>query len=121
MVRGFALNKFGSPLRLLAASHSNLVLVPPLPMAGLALRAYGSRLRSKRIRLAAALARRQPFEPCSRPASADGGTRTRTALSGQRILSPLRLPFRHIGARAEPNEAARRQTASAISTGIRLQ
>jgi hypothetical protein len=28
---------------------------------------------------------------------ADGGTRTRTALSGQRILSPLRLPFRHIG------------------------
>jgi hypothetical protein len=29
--------------------------------------------------------------------SADGGTRTRTTLSGQRILSPLRLPFRHIG------------------------
>jgi hypothetical protein len=28
---------------------------------------------------------------------ADGGTRTRTTLSGQRILSPLRLPFRHIG------------------------
>jgi hypothetical protein len=28
---------------------------------------------------------------------ADGGTRTRTILSGQRILSPLRLPFRHIG------------------------
>jgi hypothetical protein len=27
----------------------------------------------------------------------DGGTRTRTTLSGQRILSPLRLPFRHIG------------------------
>ena len=40
--------------------------------------------------------------------SADGGTRTRTALSGQRILSPLRLPFRHIGARAEANEAAHR-------------
>jgi hypothetical protein len=30
---------------------------------------------------------------------ADGGTRTRTDLSIQRILSPLRLPFRHIGAR----------------------
>jgi hypothetical protein len=30
---------------------------------------------------------------------ADGGTRTRTDLSVQRILSPLRLPFRHIGAR----------------------
>src|ERR1700736_5412277 len=29
--------------------------------------------------------------------SADGGTRTRPPLSGQRILSPLRLPFRHIG------------------------
>jgi hypothetical protein len=29
--------------------------------------------------------------------STDGGTRTRTTLSGQRILSPLRLPFRHIG------------------------
>jgi hypothetical protein len=29
----------------------------------------------------------------------DGGTRTRTTLSGQRILSPLRLPFRHIGLR----------------------
>ena len=28
---------------------------------------------------------------------ADGGTRTRTTLSDQRILSPLRLPFRHIG------------------------
>jgi hypothetical protein len=28
---------------------------------------------------------------------ADGGTRTRTILSNQRILSPLRLPFRHIG------------------------
>jgi hypothetical protein len=41
---------------------------------------------------------------------ADGGTRTRTALSGQRILSPLRLPFRHIGARAEANEAAHRWT-----------
>jgi hypothetical protein len=31
--------------------------------------------------------------------AADGGTRTRTDLSVQRILSPLRLPFRHIGAR----------------------
>jgi hypothetical protein len=41
---------------------------------------------------------------------ADGGTRTRTALSGQRILSPLRLPFRHIGARAKANEAAHRWT-----------
>jgi hypothetical protein len=27
----------------------------------------------------------------------DGGTRTRTTPSDQRILSPLRLPFRHIG------------------------
>jgi hypothetical protein len=88
-------------------------------MAGLALRAYGSRLRLKTTWLVAALTRRQPFEPCSRPASADGGTRTRTALSGQRILSPLRLPFRHIGARAEPNEAARRKTASAICAGFR--
>jgi hypothetical protein len=43
-------------------------------------------------------------------AGADGGTRTRTALSGQRILSPLRLPFRHIGARAKANEAAHRWT-----------
>jgi hypothetical protein len=41
---------------------------------------------------------------------ADGGTRTRTALSGQRILSPLRLPFRHIGARTKANEAAHRWT-----------
>jgi hypothetical protein len=32
---------------------------------------------------------------------ADGGTRTRTDLSIQRILSPLRLPFRHIGARPD--------------------
>jgi hypothetical protein len=32
---------------------------------------------------------------------ADGGTRTRTDLSVQRILSPLRLPFRHIGARPD--------------------
>ena len=32
---------------------------------------------------------------------ADGGTRTRTDLSIQRILSPLRLPFRHIGACAK--------------------
>ena len=31
----------------------------------------------------------------------DGGTRTRTTLSGQRILSPLRLPFRHIGVRQQ--------------------
>ena len=30
--------------------------------------------------------------------NAGGGTRTRTAPSGQRILSPLRLPFRHPGA-----------------------
>lgn len=29
--------------------------------------------------------------------SADDGTRTHTDLSVQRILSPLRLPFRHIG------------------------
>jgi hypothetical protein len=36
------------------------------------------------------------------PVPADGGTRTRTTLSGQRILSPLRLPFRHIGLRADP-------------------
>jgi hypothetical protein len=28
---------------------------------------------------------------------AGGGTRTRTSLSGQGILSPLRLPFRHAG------------------------
>ena len=43
----------------------------------------------------------QVWEPFSlKFHSADGGTRTRTALSGQRILSPLRLPFRHIGARA---------------------
>jgi hypothetical protein len=28
---------------------------------------------------------------------AGGGTRTRTELSLQRILSPLRLPFRHPG------------------------
>ena len=28
---------------------------------------------------------------------ADGGTRTHTSLSRKRILSPLRLPFRHIG------------------------
>ena len=32
---------------------------------------------------------------------ADGGTRTRTDLSIQRILSPLRLPFRHIGERQQ--------------------
>jgi hypothetical protein len=50
---------------------------------------------------------------------ADGGTRTRTALSGQRILSPLRLPFRHIGLRREVarNQAAQRNCASANSTG----
>jgi hypothetical protein len=29
--------------------------------------------------------------------SAGGGTRTRTSLSEQGILSPLRLPFRHAG------------------------
>ncbi len=29
--------------------------------------------------------------------NAGGGTRTRTALSRQRILSPLRMPFRHPG------------------------
>ena len=34
-------------------------------------------------------------------AGADGGTRTRTDLSIQRILSPLRLPFRHIGVRQQ--------------------
>jgi hypothetical protein len=51
------------------------------------------------------------------PAYADGGTRTRTALSGQRILSPLRLPFRHIGARAEANEAARPWTGKRIFYG----
>lgn len=28
---------------------------------------------------------------------ADGGTRTHTPLTEKRILSPLRLPFRHIG------------------------
>ena len=53
----------------------------------------------------------QVWEPSSAKFDyADGGTRTRTALSGQRILSPLRLPFRHIGARAEANEAAHRWT-----------
>jgi hypothetical protein len=53
----------------------------------------------------------QVWEPFSAKFDyADGGTRTRTALSGQRILSPLRLPFRHIGARAEANEAAHRCT-----------
>jgi hypothetical protein len=39
--------------------------------------------------------------------SADGGTRTRTILSNQRILSPLRLPFRHIGlSKQARNQAA---------------
>ena len=40
----------------------------------------------------------------------DGGTRTRTTLSGQRILSPLRLPFRHIGVRSQPSVRARNFT-----------
>jgi hypothetical protein len=40
-----------------------------------------------------------PPEPKTYHRFADGGTRTRTDLSIQRILSPLRLPFRHIGAR----------------------
>jgi hypothetical protein len=31
------------------------------------------------------------------PEGADGGIRTHTPLSRERILSPLRLPFRHIG------------------------
>jgi hypothetical protein len=31
---------------------------------------------------------------------ADDGIRTHTSLSRERILSPLRLPFRHIGVRA---------------------
>ncbi len=33
----------------------------------------------------------------NRLAGAGGGTRTRTGISPQRILSPLRLPFRHPG------------------------
>ena len=55
--------------------------------------------------------------------AADGGTRTRTALSGPRILSPLRLPFRHIGVCREVarNQAAWRDCASAKSaTSMRL-
>ena len=44
----------------------------------------------------------------------DGGTRTRTTLSGQRILSPLRLPFRHIGMDSQAtNQAALSGSASA--------
>ena len=34
-------------------------------------------------------------EPADCLASSRSGTRTRTSLTGQRILSPLRLPFRH--------------------------
>ena len=41
--------------------------------------------------------------PFSRPlpcrSGAEGETRTRTPISGQRILSPRRLPFRHLGTR----------------------
>ncbi len=33
----------------------------------------------------------------------DGETRTHTPLSGQRILSPVRLPFRHIGMGLRPS------------------
>lgn len=32
--------------------------------------------------------------------NAGGGSRTHTALPGQRILSPQRLPFRHAGSRS---------------------
>ncbi len=34
-------------------------------------------------------------------AGAGGGTRTRTGIAPQRILSPLRLPFRHTGVRIQ--------------------
>jgi hypothetical protein len=38
-----------------------------------------------------------PMKTCFRE-DADDGIRTHTPLSRERILSPLRLPFRHIGA-----------------------
>ncbi len=34
-------------------------------------------------------------------AGTGGGTRTRTGIAPQRILSPLRLPFRHTGVRLQ--------------------
>lgn len=33
----------------------------------------------------------------NRESGTDDETRTRTTIAGQRVLSPLRLPFRHIG------------------------
>ena len=36
-----------------------------------------------------------------RPIGAGGGTRTRTSCYGPRILSPVRLPFRHSGSATE--------------------
>lgn len=51
--------------------------------------------------------------------SADGGTRTRTTLSDQRILSPLRLPFRHIGSRADPQFNAVRPASQVRSWRLR--
>src|SRR5688572_12829698 len=41
----------------------------------------------------------EPLSPSQNTFSegADGGTRTHTSISRKRILSPLRLPFRHIG------------------------
>jgi hypothetical protein len=41
---------------------------------------------------------------------ADGGTRTHTEISLKRILSPLRLPFRHIGGSAQFSRKLFRRT-----------
>src|SRR5437867_12752698 len=50
------------------------------------------------------------IRPSTFPPGAGGGTRTHTAFYGPRILSPVRLPFRHTG----KNSSCRSETKSRI-------